>query len=286
MARTPDKPDNSKLGKVLGEVKKSQTIVVSLDAATIQKILDALNQRPESLNIATINGLVEFINEKAEQVDLDQHTSNGEIHFSDSIQKQELVGGFDTSLHNHDSRYWSKTQLLLTQGAIINGENIFGLLAKIDEMKGLGIDFSDKIYVKISYGLDFNGSGEIEVISQDNSIEVASGGIRAATPTDADKGIVGILTSLDEDPAGVIISRTPVQRGPNRSPVQVSVNGIIEEVGNGAKDKACYFSRNGGVTAKNWNDIEDGDELYWMGSIAGYQLDADDRISLWYSENT
>jgi len=62
----------------------------------------------------------------------------------------------------------------------------------------------------------------------------------------------------------------------------VSVNGVIVDVGDGAKNQDCYFSGDGGATARAIENIAAGDTIHWMGSIAGYQLDTTDRISLNY----
>lgn len=64
--------------------------------------------------------------------------------------------------------------------------------------------------------------------------------------------------------------------------VQVLVNGCGVEVGDGAKTKDCYFSADGGATARAIVDITAGDMLYWVGSVVGYQLAANDAIDFDY----
>jgi len=100
-----------------------------------------------------------------------------------------------------------------------------------------------------------------------------------AVPAQADKDIPCLVTAGDGDPATAAgITNTPVDDGY----VMVDVNGDIVQVGDGAKDKEVYFSDDGGATAKAISAITAGDIPYWMGSIAGYELDAVDRISLYY----
>jgi hypothetical protein len=60
--------------------------------------------------------------------------------------------------------------------------------------------------------------------------------------------------------------------------VSVDVNGIGYTVGNGVKNKDCYFSSDSGTTAKATNALTSGDILYWVGSVAGFQLDASDVV--------
>jgi hypothetical protein len=64
--------------------------------------------------------------------------------------------------------------------------------------------------------------------------------------------------------------------------VKVEVNGHGVGVGDAAKDEACYFSGDGGITPRARDGVKAGDKLYWNGSIAEYQLEPDDRIDLFY----
>lgn len=91
-----------------------------------------------------------------------------------------------------------------------------------------------------------------------------------------------LATVNDEDSTGITITYTPF----NDEPVSVEVNGLECNIGDGAKDEACYFSGDGGTTARSMEDITAGDTLYWMGSIAGYQLETDDDIDINYSKSS
>lgn len=88
------------------------------------------------------------------------------------------------------------------------------------------------------------------------------------------------VTSADGDFTGATISNTPY----NDSNVQILVNGVNVNLGDGAKNKACYFSADGGATARPIADIEQSDALYWNGSIAGYELDGLDEIDIIYEK--
>ena len=89
-------------------------------------------------------------------------------------------------------------------------------------------------------------------------------------------------TTADEDTTGITITYTPF----NDSEVKVTVNGLQVDLGDGAKDEACYFSADGGTTARAIADITANDTLYWMGSVAGYELEADDEIDLRYEKSS
>jgi len=100
-----------------------------------------------------------------------------------------------------------------------------------------------------------------------------------ASPTISNKDMVCVVTVNDGDVAtNTAMAATPA----NGSYVAVLANGVGISVGNGVKTKAAYFSSDSGTTAKALNAIASGDKLYWNGSIAGYQLDANDTIDFNY----
>ena len=63
--------------------------------------------------------------------------------------------------------------------------------------------------------------------------------------------------------------------------VQVFVNGVMLQL-KGDKTGDCYFSGDGGTTARAFASIASTDTLHWNGSVAGYQLEATDEITLVY----
>ena len=87
-------------------------------------------------------------------------------------------------------------------------------------------------------------------------------------------------TVFDGDLAtAVAVFATP----PANSWATVFVNGVEYRVGNGTKAGVpCYFSGDGGVTARATGGITTGDFLYWNGMLAFFQLDGSDRIDFEY----
>lgn len=105
-------------------------------------------------------------------------------------------------------------------------------------------------------------------------------GAAAAFPTTSNKGMVASVTAADFALAcATTLATTPASDGM----VQVLVNGLTVELGQGVKTKDCYFSADGGTTARAIAAIASGDSLYWVGSVAGYELDATDRIDFIYT---
>ena len=118
----------------------------------------------------------------------------------------------------------------------------------------------------------------VMVEDEEGSSSVSETGVS----TRADYNQTASVTSSDGDTTGATITYTPFSDGA----VIVKINGLQTNLGDGAKDQACYFSADGGVTAKSSIDIAAGDTLYWMGSLAGYELDATDEIDLVYQASS
>jgi hypothetical protein len=106
------------------------------------------------------------------------------------------------------------------------------------------------------------------------------GAVGVGTSTDLNK--ISNETSVDGDSTGIAITYTPF----SGSVVTVKVNGIEVNLGDGVKTESCYFSNDGGATAKAIADIEAGDILHWNGSVGGYQLDGTDDIDISYLKSS
>mgnify|MGYP003111146058 FL=1 len=114
-----------------------------------------------------------------------------------------------------------------------------------------------------------------------DSLEI-SAATETGVTTKVDRNKNPQVTSNDEDTTGITITYTPF----SDSAVTVKVNGLQCNIGDGAKDEAVYFSADGGTTAKTVANIAAGDTLYWMGSIAGYELETDDDIDIDYQASS
>ena len=94
------------------------------------------------------------------------------------------------------------------------------------------------------------------------------------------KGMAALVTGGDGSLAcSVAVAATP----PVNGWISVFANGVSYKVGTGTKAGVpCYFSGDGGVTARATGAIVAGDFLYWNGSVANFQLDGGDRIDFEY----
>lgn len=103
----------------------------------------------------------------------------------------------------------------------------------------------------------------------------ASGQLSAARLSSGDQFETASATSSDGDTSGIAIANTP------EGMVQVFVNGVMVEL-KGDKTAECFFSGDNGTTARALTAIASTDTLHWNGSVAGYQLEASDEITLVY----
>lgn len=117
-------------------------------------------------------------------------------------------------------------------------------------------------------------------------VNSASSTVDTQILTPDDKFLTALNTTADGDPASLSgITNTPV----DGCYVEVKVNGVEYEVGNGVTTKTCYFASpasptvpKGFSTSHPNGQVSAGDLLYWNGSIIGFELKAGSRISLTY----
>lgn len=98
----------------------------------------------------------------------------------------------------------------------------------------------------------------------------------------ANKSMAASTTVADGDLAcATAVATTPATSSTAGGYIGVVVNGVAYLVGDGTKVAVdCYFSGDGGATARLMKSVVAGDLLYWNGSIAGFQLAAaTDKVS-------
>jgi hypothetical protein len=110
---------------------------------------------------------------------------------------------------------------------------------------------------------------------------LASGG--STTSATGDKNLTPLNTIGDFQNSGLIISSEPQ----DTSYVQVFVNGILYEVGNGVTNTDCYFTdplNSSNVrTFSGANKIQAGDKLFWNSTPSGFNLSTTDLVSIIYN---
>ena len=100
------------------------------------------------------------------------------------------------------------------------------------------------------------------------------------------KQMAGSVTVADGDLAcatAVAVNPTPGTNA-NAGYIAVFFGGTLILVGDGTKVGVwCYFSGDGGATARSLRNVVAGDLLYWNGSVAGIQVAASDIFDFIYS---
>jgi hypothetical protein len=119
------------------------------------------------------------------------------------------------------------------------------------------------------------------VIGTDAIVWIEVGGPGAiSNPSTSNKAMTASVTSADFQ----VACSTPLAATPaGHSYVGVNVNGVAMTVGNGTRSAPCYFSGDGGATARSWSNLQAGDQLYWVGSVALWQLATTDTIDFMYN---
>lgn len=97
------------------------------------------------------------------------------------------------------------------------------------------------------------------------------------------RSMLANITVNDGDKA----TDTTVQANPaSGSYIEVFVNGVKIDVGDGDASKECFIGVGDTDTPRYLSDVTSGDTLRWNGSIARYQLDQKDRIDFSYVVST
>lgn len=110
------------------------------------------------------------------------------------------------------------------------------------------------------------------------TIGTSANGVRAAVPIRTQKGLVANVTSSNGDKAtNTTVAAAPAGDGD----IAVFVNGLKLTISDDNTGEA-YFGQGDTTTARARSAVVAGDTLRWNGSVAGYQLDAADRIDFVY----
>lgn len=122
----------------------------------------------------------------------------------------------------------------------------------------------------------------------ENPVVTLPGFSAGSSPLRANKNMAASVTVADGDLAcATAVALTPATSSAGGGYIGVDVNGVAYSVGDGVKvGVACYFSGDGGVTARTMKLVVAGDDLYWNGSVALFQLEASDRINFNFEVST
>lgn len=155
---------------------------------------------------------------------------------------------------------------------------------------GIDIDGVDDTHINF-------GTGATQVNAADLPIIDSGGNFTASTTEEAlaelqdnidavdtaiitnvatDKNVTALVTTADTAQA-----MTQAIVGTPLGYVQVFINGALQNM-TGDKVGDCYFSNDGGTTARALGAIVSSDTLHWNGSVAGFELATTDKVTLIY----
>ena len=151
---------------------------------------------------------------------------------------------------------------------------------------GVDTEDNDAIQINLTFETVSSGTAALQSVFQVGNLlsyETDSQGILLEDIpiwTKEDEEKTSSVTSGNYAQTGIFLTSKPHPSGT----LVVDVNGLRATVGNAVKTKDCYFSRDTGTTALSLNVLAIGDQLIWNGVIAGYELDATDKIDILYEK--
>lgn len=186
-------------------------------------------------------------------------------------------------------------QIIIANGNLINSGNLYNdngelyfieFEAGIGPLEptlsaGLGITISNSevsVNTSTQSGLTFSQDDELVINTDSETIKINQGNQLYVSGNSIYEWNYSDVTLGSEQPTGVTISNTPL----NYSTVKVMVNGQVQVLGGTSSytTSDCYFFD--GSVVKDIDNINVGDELYWNGGVASYDLSPDDKILFIY----
>lgn len=154
------------------------------------------------------------------------------------------------------------------QYALLDGRT--GDILKIDKISGFTSGF-----------VSFDGNKITDVATPTADTDAANKEYVDNTVDSINYSLDINLTAISGTSGQYLATNTAIQSVPITY-VRVNINSLEVNVGNGTKIADCYFSADGGTTAKTFANVAQGDNLYWNGDVAKYQLELTDEIDFIY----
>ncbi len=146
---------------------------------------------------------------------------------------------------------------------------------------GLTISNSEiSISLTQSSGLTFSNDNELVVNIDNETLKIDNNQIYVSGQS-VYQVSNSLTTSGNDKSTGLELTYKPL----SHSSIKVFVNGQALLLGTSTITVDCYFSSDGGSTAKDYDEIINGDILYFNGQFVGWDLSTTDRIILIYEAN-
>ncbi len=222
-------------------------------------------------------------------ITLDVNVANGLVINSDNVEIADTAAGngltfsagvFDVLTSNGITIINDEIQIDQNLG----GSGLTYSSGVISVNTGLGLTISSDdvamVWGGTASGTTFSNNA-VAVVVDNSTIQINSSGqlsvvAGASTPVYDVYNAVA-TTGNDATVTGITLTATPN----DYSRIQLFVNGQLQRLGDGISSLDCYFGTQSG-SAKNLVDFVSGDQLYWNGTTAGFDLATTDIISIVY----
>ena len=168
-----------------------------------------------------------------------------------------------------------------------NGLTVIGDNVQVAQtIAGQGLTFSsgvvDMVWGGTATGTTFSNDA-VGVVVDGTTIQINTQG-QLTVVAGASQPVYDRFGGSNTTADGQLATTSTLTSTPNDySRVQVFVNGQQQRLGNGTKIGVdCYFSADGGTTARSLSALASGDSLYWNGSVAQFQIATSDVVEIVY----
>jgi hypothetical protein len=160
-----------------------------------------------------------------------------------------------------------------TSGITVNANDI---AVKLKSNAAITVDTNGLSFLASeAAGNGLSGTGNTLNIGAGTGISVSSTAVAVIKPTAAHQGAAPLAVAANATGStGIALGSTPAGL------LRIAINGMIAKLGDGVKTEAFYFSGDSGTTARSFANIVSGDTLYFVGTVAGFELETDDMISI------
>jgi hypothetical protein len=164
-------------------------------------------------------------------------------------------------------------------GLTINNDNV----EVAQTIAGQGLTFSsgvvDMVWGGTATGTTFSNDA-VAVVVDGTTIQINTSG-QLTVVAGASQPVYQNITAVNTTGDDAVVTGATLTSTPNDySRIQVYVNGQLQRLGNGSATQDCYFGTSG--NAKLLANLASGDQLYWNGNLAGFDLASSDKIDIVY----
>jgi hypothetical protein len=261
--------------------------VLTVNTSEINTALagNGLAANGSALDVNVANGLV--IN--GDNVEINQTAAGNGLTFSAGVFAVNTANGLTINGDNVEINQTAAGNGLTFSAGVFAVNTANGLTTNGDNVEvaqtiaGQGLTFSsgvvDMVWGGTATGTTFSNDA-VAVVVDGTTIQINTSG-QLTVVAGASQPVYQNITAVNTTGNDAIVTGATVTSTPNDySRIQVYVNGQVQRLGDANIVQDCYFGSSG--TAKALANLTSGDQLYWNGNIAGFNLATSDKIDIVY----